>query len=111
MEEFIQNYNWSITVVAILVLFGLLIAGAYLVAKIGHRNAMMAKEYEKKYAIIRNVISDYKVCEQTYEWIELMFEKLLQCRYKNPEMTQVLHDEFVKKYAEIIEKKQITEIV
>ena len=109
MEEFIQNYNWSITVVAILVLFGLLIAGAYLVAKIGHRNAMRAKEYEKeyekKYAIIKNVISDYKVCEQTYEWIELMFEKLLQCRYKNPEITKVLHDDFVMKYAEIIEKE------
>ena len=105
MEEFIQNYNWSITVVAILVLFGLLIAGAYLVAKIGHRNAMMAKEYEKKYLMIKDIVYDSYVCEQNYEWIMKLLVNLGQLKYKNREMTEVLYDEFVKKYAEIIEKE------
>jgi len=107
--EFIQNYNWSITVGLIVLLFVVLFLGAYFIVWYGKLQAYLADEYMKKYEIIRSKINYCEVCEQNYNWIERLFDRLLDCRYKNSEMTQTLHDEFVKKYAEIIEKERVSQ--
>ncbi len=111
--EFIQEYNWSITIGLIALLFVMIFAGSYFIAKIGRRrNAIKANkeetEYKNKYAKIQKIIRDYQVCKQNMDWIEKLFVNLRSCEYKNPEMTEVLYNEFLEKYKHI--KKQVSEV-
>jgi len=106
--EFIANYNWSITVILIMAVIGLIVAGAYFIVWYGKLQARLSDEYERYYSKIQTVL-DYEVCEANYEWICRLFDRLLQCKYKNEEMTKVLNDRFVLQYAEIIEMKRISQ--
>ena len=74
-----------------------LIGAAYLIAKIGARNARLHDEYMRCYEKIQKVL-DYEICEQNCEWIERLFIRLDKCTYKNHEMRQVLDNEFKEKY-------------
>jgi len=103
--EFIASYNWSITVVLILAVISLLIGGAYFIVWYGKLQAKLAGEYMKKYLRIQKIIRDYEVCEMNYEWIEKLFDHLLECKYKNREMTETLTMEFFRKYEKIAKER------
>jgi len=105
MEEFIHNYDKSIAVVLFLVVMFIIVRFAM---RYGKLQAHLAGEYERYYAKIERVL-EYEVCEANYEWICRLFDRLLQCKYKNEEMTKVLNDRFVLQYAEIIEMKRISQ--
>ena len=85
-----------------------LIAAAYVIARIGVRNAKLAAEYEQKYDRIKYLIYEVQVCQANYDWILKLLENLGQLPYKNRERTQLLTVEFFKKYQSIA-KKQIEE--
>jgi len=40
-----------------------------------------------------------------YEWIEKLFDHLLECKYKNREMTETLTMEFFRKYEKIAKER------
>ena len=82
-----------------------LIAAAYLIAKIGARNARLHDEYMRYYEKIQRVMT-YEVCEQNYQWLCRLFYQLDNCKYKNPEMSEVLCNEFRIKFELIIEKRK-----
>ena len=84
-----------------------LIAAAYLIAKIGARNARLYDEYMRCYEKIQKVMT-YEVCEQNYQWIMRLLNDLRQCKYKNKEMTTVLTMNFFKQYQEVL-KTRISE--
>ena len=109
MNEFIINYDKSITVVLFLVLIVLVFGGSYAIAKLlvwyGKREARLAREYEIKYLMIESIIENNKVCEQNYDWINKIFDNLSKCKYKNPEMTEVLYNKFREKYEDIAKKR------
>ena len=110
MEEFIQNYDKSITVVLFLLVIGLIVGGAYFYAWYKKRMERMKSEYDRYYEKIEKVLT-YEICEQNYEWLsERLFIRLLECKYKDSERTDVLRRKFVGRYAEIIEKKRVSEI-
>ena len=81
-----------------------LIAAAYLIAKIGARNARLHDEYMRCYEKIQKVL-DYEICDANYDWIMRLLERLAKCKYKNREMTEVLTMQFFRQYKEIAEKR------
>ena len=81
-----------------------LIAAAYVIARIGMRNARRYDEYMKCYEKIQKVL-DYEICDANYDWILRLLERLGKCKYKNREMTEVLTMSFFHKYKEIAEKR------
>lgn len=109
MNEFIMNYDKSITVVLFLFLIALVFGGGYVIAKLlvwyGKLQAKLAREYELKYSIVEMIIDTHSVCDQNFDWIEKMFDNLLECKYKNPEMTEVLYNKFREKYEDIAKKR------
>ena len=101
--------NWLITITCIIIFLASLYFLSKIIIKRGKKVSHQATEYERKYKLIKKIINSYEVCEANYEWICRLFDHLLQCKYKNPEMTKVLNDRFVLQYAEIIEMKRISQ--
>jgi predicted negative regulator of RcsB-dependent stress response len=102
--ETLQDYNWRITIGLVLLVIGVIIAGAYFIAWYGKQQAKLASEYMRYYEKIQKVL-DYEICEQNRQWIERLFDRLDKCKYKNREMTEVLTMEFFRKYEDIAKKR------
>lgn len=107
--ETLQNYNWSITIGMCVLGILVLVSGAYFVVWYGKRQTRLASEYIRYYEKIQKVLT-YDICEANYDWICRLFDRLDECRYKNPEMREVLLNEFRVKFESIIEKRKNEEI-
>ena len=103
--ELIENYNKSITVCLIVLLFAIIIGGAYFIAWYGKEQTRLYNEYMRYYEKIQRVMT-YEVCEQNYQWLCRIFYQLDNCKYKSPEMSEVLCNEFRIKFESIIEKRK-----
>ena len=97
-----------ITLIGIVFFIMALVVLAWNICEVGVIQERREKEYYMYYDRI-GLVLDNEVCEANYEWICRLFDHLLQCKYKNPEMTKVLNDRFVLQYAEIIEKRRVSE--
>lgn len=97
--------NWPMTITLIVIFIFCIIIAAWFVAEYGAEQTKAANEYAKKYAIIENIITKSYICEGNFDWIEKMFDNLLECKYKNPEMTEVLYNKFREKYEDIAKKR------
>lgn len=62
-------------------------------------------KYETSYKFLQMIIRDYKVTDQSYDWICKWFDEMLELKYKNPEMTEVLYNKFREKYEDIAKKR------
>jgi hypothetical protein len=82
-----------------------LFCAAYLIVEYGKNQAAQNDEYVKKYQTIAKIIRNYEVCEVNYFWIEKLFDNLSLCKCRNPEMTEVLYNEFRDKYKSVTEKQ------
>lgn len=102
--ELVKDYSWSITIGLIFITLIIIIYGAYYIANRGRKNVIESNEYDKKYSAIQRIIRRYQVCEVNYYWIEKLFVNLGQCKYKNPEKTEILYNEFRDRYKSVTEK-------
>ena len=102
--ETLQDYNWSITIGLVLLVIGVIIAGAYFIVWYGKLQAKLASEYMRCYEKIQRVMT-YEVCEQNYDWLMRLIERLGQCKYKNREMTEVVTMQFFRQYEDIAKKR------
>ena len=66
--------------------------------EIGRRNAEVAKEYEKRYNKIKRMIDNFAITRGNYESIFSELLKLADLKYKDPERSEVLANEFFAKY-------------
>ena len=69
--------------------------------EIGRRNAEIAKEYEKRYSKIKRIIEQYPIVKGNYDYIFSELIKLADLKYKDPERSEVLANEFFAKYKQI----------
>ena len=88
--------------VCIVLFLILLFVLAYFLVEIGKQNAEKAKVKEQQfsnlYFQIQGIINEWKENEQSYYYILGLFVRLREIEYKNPEMTEVLENSFLKKY-------------
>ena len=73
----------------------------YSIYEIGRRNAEVAKEYEKRYNKIKRMIEQYPIIKGNYDYIFSELMKLADLKYKDPERSEVLANEFFAKYKQI----------
>ena len=103
--EFIENYNWTITIMMCVLGILVLVTGAYFIVWYGKEQTRLYNEYMRYYEKIQRVMT-YEVCEQNYQWLCRLFYQLDNCKYKSPEMSEVLCNEFRIKFESIIEKRK-----
>lgn len=84
----------------IILFFMFLVCGAWVTVEIGQRNARRAKQYDELYAKIKQALC-WAPTEGSYNSIWRMLSELQKLKYKNPEMTEVLKNEFYIKYKSI----------
>ena len=105
--------TWTTTLLLIAGFILFLILAAYLIAKYGNLQGKLAHEYEVLYGKIDWILtkSNMTVCDSTYDWICMLFDSLKSLKYKNPEMTEVLENKFRLKFADIIRKRKVEEMI
>ena len=103
--ELLENYNWTITIMMCVLGILVLVTGAYFIVWYGKEQTRLYNEYMRYYEKIQRVMT-YEVCEQNYQWLCRLFYQLDNCKYKSPEMSEVLCNEFRIKFESIIEKRK-----
>lgn len=103
--------TWLMTIFAILMLMMFLLIAAWMCVEYGNKQATHAAEYETKYAKIEQIIDTYEVCELNFDWINRLFDHLYELKYKNPERTEVLYNQFREKYSYIIVKRKVEDVI
>jgi uncharacterized membrane protein len=90
-------------------LFFLVLSGIFIYliwrGKRNTRNAQIEKSYEAKYKKIDKVIENYSVCDQNYDYINVLLDHLSELKYRNKEKTIVLRDKFNVKYEGIKQER------
>ena len=93
----------------ILIYLSLLLSCIYVIYRIikwyGVRYLAQEKQYEADYSLIKMMIYDLPITADNFEKIDLKLSDLKRLPFKNPEKTEILVNDFYKKYGKVrIEK-------
>jgi hypothetical protein len=93
-NSLLTGFYWVIGFILVLCII------AWLISEKGRINAERAKQYDDLYDKIQKMLS-WTATEKVYYLILEELGKLQKLEYKNEEKTEILKDEFFKKYKKI----------